>query len=102
MACLEIVAPGAYVTALAGRAQFLIRRLNRIDRILAPTNLMADLLKRNGVDGDRIEVCRYSIALHGQGEDRTPRSVGAPLRVGFIGTIYEHKGVHLLIEAMAR
>jgi glycosyltransferase involved in cell wall biosynthesis len=94
--------PGTHVRALAGRGPFLISRLNRVDRILAPTNLMADLLKRNGVDPDRIEICRYGINLPKQCERRVPRSSREALRVGFIGTIFEHKGVHVLIEAMAR
>lgn len=92
-----------YVGALAKRKPYLINRLNKVDRILAPTRLMSRLLEMNGVDVRRIEFCRYGIDLGAGAENaRASRATKQDLRVGFIGTIYEHKGVHVLLEAMSR
>jgi len=88
-----------YVGAVTSRAGFLKKRMNMVDRIVAPTKLMAEMLIKNGADPARIVVHRYGIdfATRPIERQRTRR-----LRVGFIGTLYEHKGAHILLEAVAK
>lgn len=92
-----------YVGALSKRKPFLISRINHVDRIVAPTRLMAGLLERNGVNAGRIEVCRYGIGFRRDtGQAKVARGASERLQIGFIGTIYDHKGVHVLLEATAK
>jgi GT2 family glycosyltransferase/glycosyltransferase involved in cell wall biosynthesis len=77
-----------------------------VDRHLAVSHRVKELFVRAGHDASRIHV------LHQQPEsvDWLWREVGAtrqpvdvldrPLRVGFIGSLYAHKGVHVLVEAL--
>jgi glycosyltransferase involved in cell wall biosynthesis len=87
------------VRALAGRPEFIRQRLNMVDRILAPTHLMESMLTRNGIHRSRIAYVPYGVELAHIRRD-TEKGRGEKLRVGFIGTIVEHKGPALLIEAV--
>lgn len=88
-----------FVRASAARPEFMRQRLNMIDRLLAPTHLMEHLLIKNGVHRSRISHQPYGISLKDMRRD-THKGTAEPLRVGFIGTLFEHKGAHLLIQAV--
>ncbi|MBD2177247.1 glycosyltransferase family 4 protein [Pseudanabaena sp. FACHB-1998] len=87
-----------YVLALVKRQQFLKIRMNNLDRVLVPTRLMQNILQNNGLNPNLISYMPYGLDI----EDIIPNSnkgLNKELRVGFIGTLFEHKGVHLLIES---
>lgn len=77
-----------------------------VDRHLAVSHRVRELFARAGHDPSRIHV------LHQQpetvewlwrevGERRAPvERLDRPLRVGFIGSLYPHKGVHVLVRAL--
>jgi glycosyltransferase involved in cell wall biosynthesis len=91
--------PLKLVAALSRRQGFLRDRLNRIDRVLVPTQFMHDTLQRNGLNPTHVQHCAYGIRL----PHMAPRgqcSTG-PLRLGVIG-VGEHKGAHILIEAVRK
>ncbi len=72
-----------------------------IDRIVAPTQFLADELVGGGIEREKIEVLPYGI----ENEDlvRLPpvvRRAGQPLRFAFFGGLSKHKGVQVLIEAV--
>jgi glycosyltransferase involved in cell wall biosynthesis len=94
----------ALVRAVLSRTEFLLQRVQGVDAILAPTKLMRDMLVRNGVRPDLIRVSPYSIDLSHFQTVRQSRngSQSNSLRVGYIGTINPHKGVHVLLEAFRR
>lgn len=80
-----------------------IARLNQLDGIVAPNRQMAEFLICHGVRADLIHLHPFGIEQEGMpkpGQPRTVRRHGA-LRVGFIGTLLEHKGCHILLEALA-
>jgi glycosyltransferase involved in cell wall biosynthesis len=86
------------VSALSRRPGFLRERMNMLDRVLVPTRLMGNALKNNGLSPDKIVFSPYGIDLsHLSSVSRKPDK---KLRVGFIGTLYEHKGPHVLVQAM--
>ena len=87
------------VKAISARPDFIRQRLNKIDRILVPTHLMHDLLRKNGVHVSRLAYVPYGIDFRNMTR-RTDKGGSAKLRVGFIGTLYEHKGAHLLVRAI--
>jgi len=71
-----------------------------IDLFVAPSQSIAQEFCRLGLPGDRIEVSDYGFRppsrFRASGETS---SEGEPLRIGFVGTLVWHKGVHVLIEA---
>lgn len=85
---------------LADRRQRLAAALAQVDAIISPSEFMAQMMA-SVVDRNRIEVIRF-----GFDQERTAQTAvampGDALRIGFIGQVNEHKGVHLLIEAFRR
>lgn len=71
---------------------------NSADAITVPTKLMKRLFAKNGIKDELIHHVPFGIdtsQLVGWC-DKPPSSV---LRIGFIGTLFEHKGVDILIRA---
>lgn len=68
------------------------------DLVVAPSSALAEEFRRFGVSADRMHVSDYGFnSTSTELDQRRPR-VG-PLRIGFVGTLVWHKGVHVLIEA---
>ncbi len=70
-----------------------------IDLFVAPSASMRDEFVGLGAPADRIQVSDYGFALIPAQPQRCP-TAGEPLRIGFVGSLVWHKGVHLLIEAV--
>ncbi|OPX81000.1 MAG: D-inositol 3-phosphate glycosyltransferase [Pelotomaculum sp. PtaB.Bin013] len=85
--------------AVVSRADFLKKTINHIDRILVPTHLLKQVLQRHGFELNKIRYVPYGINLNNIEEQRL-KTAGAKVRLGFIGTVAEHKGVHVLLEAV--
>lgn len=89
----------AEVEAIGARLTTNVNRLNKLKKILAPNYPMRDLLVRHGVLPNLITLASYGIDLAGLNEHAPRPPPRQPLRVGFIGTLAQHKGCHVLIEA---
>ena len=87
-----------HVDALNRRPSFVLSRLRRIHRILAPTKMMLDTLERRGVDSSRLIYCPYGIEL--PATITPPKTTSDSLRVGYIGTLAHVKGAHVLLQAV--
>jgi glycosyltransferase involved in cell wall biosynthesis len=87
------------VRATAGRPEYVRHRVNKIDRVLVPTHLMHKLLTKNGIHPSRLAYVPYGIDFRHMRRD-VNKGTGEKLRIGFVGTLYEHKGAHLLVQAM--
>lgn len=84
--------------AQRARADVLLRTLRKADVLIAPSQYLADVYIRHGIDPARVRVWRQGVAV-----DRCPlRTASTVLRVGYIGQIKPHKGVHLLLEAWSQ
>jgi glycosyltransferase involved in cell wall biosynthesis len=88
-----------FVQAVSARPDFMRQRLNKLDRILVPTRLMQNILTHNGVHPSLLRYVPYGIDLQHLQRD-TNKGRSHALRVGFIGTLYEHKAPHLLVDAV--
>jgi glycosyltransferase involved in cell wall biosynthesis len=89
------------IRAISQRRDFLVQRINYIDQVVIPTQIMLSLLARNGLEKQRITFMPFGLNFDFmQGSKRASRS--HILRLGFIGSIAEHKGVHVLVEAMKK
>lgn len=95
--------PGRSVSARAAtllmRPGHLARQLLRAQRILAPSRFLKEMFVHNGLPGERIDVVPYGVDTGVLVAARRDRD-GGPVRVGFMGSLAPHKGVHLLVEAV--
>lgn len=86
------------VRALSQRASFLRRRMNMLDKVIIPTQLMGEMLTHNGLNSSRVIYSQYGINFE---SSKAPLPMPAKkLRIGFIGGISMHKGAHILISAI--
>lgn len=88
------------VRALHQRADFLKQRMNMLDRVVVPTNLMEKILVSNGLLQEKVVFCRYGIDPTKFAPKKRLQNDDRILRIGFIGGISEHKGAHILINAI--
>jgi glycosyltransferase involved in cell wall biosynthesis len=73
------------------------RVFDDIDLFVAPSRSIASEFQRLGVAPTKIKTSDYGLVPM----RRSPRtSSGGPLRIGYVGTIVWHKGVHVLVEAV--
>lgn len=90
-------APAA-VQATLERPNVLRGLANKFARIMVPTKLMRDIFVENGINGELIQHVPFGIDTSKLVNHRTKKT--SPLvRIGYIGTFFEHKGVDLLIAA---
>lgn len=88
----------AAIQATMARPRVLRDAANRTQGIMVPTQLMKNIFMENGIHANLIKQVAFGIdvaPLAGYQE----KQPGPELRIGFIGTFFEHKGPDLLIEA---
>lgn len=88
--------------ALQERPAAILKAVAAVTRIFAPTEFLSTVLTRAGVPDEKIILMPYGIDL-GPCETRNPILHYAPtVRFGFIGSMAEHKGAHVLISAFRK
>lgn len=100
LAALRAVAPAhrGLVAALDQRARTLRAAALEIDALVAPTRFVGDRAVEWGAPADRVTVSAYG-AVAGPGR---PRVAGPRRRIGYLGAMAPHKGVHVLVDAFRR
>jgi len=96
---LANITAASQVRALADRPEFMKQRMNMLSRVMVPTLLMGEILKENGLRSEKIIFSPFGINLK-PFQRHARKEAKEPLRVGYIGTLSEHKGVHLLVKAL--
>lgn len=71
---------------------------NKVDAITVPTEIMKELFVENGFRQELIHKIPFGIDTSLLEPFQT-KVASDKIRIGFIGTIYEHKGLDILIEA---
>lgn len=113
-AIVRRLAPAAATAAAGhlGRAAFdpgdITRRLayarhvfDAIDLFVAPSRALGAEFVALGLDPQRLQVSDYGF-VHSLSKPRPERDEpNTPLRIGFVGTLVWHKGVHILLESLA-
>ncbi len=83
---------------LEERWELVSHLFKRIDRFVAPSRFLADRLREAGLPPEKLLVSDYGFA---DGLKAAPKASSLPLRVGYMGTLVPHKGLHVLVEAFA-
>lgn len=85
--------------AMSERKAFFIGRLDKLDRVLVPTRFMEKMLIRNGYGSGTFKFLPFGLNL--KPFERIGDKVRKDrIRLGFIGSLLEHKGAHVLLAAM--
>ena len=89
-----------YVAAAAERLTAWRHAVADVALFISPSNFLRDLYVESGM----IPASKIMVSDNGHDTGRfagmPPRVRGPRLRIGYIGTIGEHKGLHLLVEAL--
>jgi glycosyltransferase involved in cell wall biosynthesis len=85
------------VGAMVNRHTLNVTRVNKLQALFSPSQLMTDSLTNNGVNEKLIRQSAFGIDVSGY-EHAQPRT-GVAYTVGFIGTLSYYKGCHVLIKA---
>ena len=89
------------VGALGRRKEFIVKRLNALNKIIAPTQLMSNVLIENGVNDAKIIKSAYGIDTSYYDGFTRAEKTDTLVTIGFIGTLATHKGCHVLLKAIA-
>jgi glycosyltransferase involved in cell wall biosynthesis len=81
----------AYVTRFG-------RQYSKVDRFIAPSSFMRDVVSRGGLPHERIDVIPNAV----QTMEPHVRTPAHPARFVFMGRLVEEKGVSILLEAVRR
>jgi glycosyltransferase involved in cell wall biosynthesis len=90
-------APAAIQATLA-RPELLKNSANSLVKILVPTKLMQDIFVENGIHSQLIKHVPFGIDTS-KLDNHQVKKPSSVLRIGYIGTFFEHKGVDLLLKA---
>jgi glycosyltransferase involved in cell wall biosynthesis len=83
---------------LWARPGWMRKTLAQVDVLLAPTPNTAQLLSENGLTAITVRTCGFGLEKHSSTVQ--PRKADSILRLGYIGTFRQSKGVHVLLEAV--
>jgi len=87
---------------MRARAAFLRETLDRVGTIISPSRFLRDLFIQAGAAPDRFVFSRQGRDFPNLTPDLLRKTPAEHLRIGYMGQIAPHKGVHLLLEAVRR
>jgi glycosyltransferase involved in cell wall biosynthesis len=90
------------IRAMLGRNDFVRERINSVDAVLAPTQVMARMLTQNGIRPELVRHSPYGLELDSFAMARERRRPSSTVRFGYVGTLRQPKGVEILVEAFKR
>lgn len=90
------------IARIRARTMFLRETLDRVNAIISPSQFLRDLFIKAGVLPERIIFSRQGRDFPGLAPELLKKIPTAYLRIGYIGQIAPHKGVHTLFEAVRR
>lgn len=87
------------IRQVEARQTFLRETLNRADAIISPSQSLRAAFVGAGINADRIVFLRQGRDFPGLSPETLDKKPASHLRIGYLGQIAEHKGVHVLFEA---
>jgi glycosyltransferase involved in cell wall biosynthesis len=92
---------GPMVWAVTRRREHVTGRLQGIDRVLVSTRFMESKIHGLGLERGRVLHFPFGVDV-AKDVGVSEKGTHPDLQVGFIGTLYEHKGAHVLVDAIRR
>jgi len=83
--------------AFAKRTRYLKRVLNSVDIIHSPSQATKNIYVENGVPENKIKLLPYGYM---QFDSPQKKKIPGYIRLGFVGTISPHRGLHFLLDAL--
>lgn len=82
------------------RDQVLMQTLNDADAVICPSRFLLEKFHLRGVDSEKLIFNKHGIdPAQWQPAASAPANPSKAFRIGYLGQIESHKGVHLLVEA---
>jgi glycosyltransferase involved in cell wall biosynthesis len=88
----------------AFRALYFRRLLEEAERVITPSRYVGSYFEQFGVDAGRLHLLPYGIpydAVERLARNPPPSRTRHSLNLAFFGSVVQHKGVHVIIEALA-
>jgi glycosyltransferase involved in cell wall biosynthesis len=89
-----------HVARIQARMAFLQETLDHVDTIISPSQFLRDLFIQADVAPERIIFSRQGRDFPSLTPDLLKKTPAEHLRIGYLGQIAPHKGVHTLFEAV--
>lgn len=89
------------ISELEKRLSFLRESLNQTDKLISPSKFLQSMYIKAGVDSERIDFSRQGRDFHHLSGRELSKSSSDKLRLAYIGQIVEHKGIHVIVEALS-
>jgi glycosyltransferase involved in cell wall biosynthesis len=86
------------LTAIKERQSVLQEALNSVDVVICPSRFLRKVFIQNGVNPSRLVFARQGVDLSEKDLPRR-RDDRRKLRIGYLGSLAKHKGVHVLFRA---
>jgi len=90
------------IDAVRRRQAFQQETLRHVDALVAPSQFLRDTFVAAGCDPARLHLCRQGLDLPAAKPRAADRPWSPPLRIGYVGQVVWHKGVHVAIAALRR
>lgn len=87
---------------LRARSQFLAETLKGVDALISPSSFLRTMYRQAGMTTDDFVVIPHGPDLPRLEAARLNKAESPHLRIGYLGQIAWHKGVHVLVEAARR
>jgi glycosyltransferase involved in cell wall biosynthesis len=92
----------AQIHKVEARQSFLRQMLNQVNVVISPSHFLRSTFVEAGVDPQRIIFLRQGQDFPYLRPEIPVKTFSPPLRIGYVGQIVWHKGVHVLLEAVRR
>jgi glycosyltransferase involved in cell wall biosynthesis len=87
---------------IEARTKFLNRTLNKADRLIVRSKFLTSTYIQAGAPSEKMIFSRQGLDFPTRLSEEIEKPVNQPLRVGYLGQIAWHKGIHVLSEAVRR
>ena len=84
---------------IADRDEFLAASLKKANAIISRSQFLADMYIQAGAPAEKFVVSRQGLDFLSR-PVRKEKAAGSPLRIGYLGQIAPHKGIHVLLAAI--
>lgn len=87
---------------IEARTKFLNETLQKVDKLIVRSKFLSSTYINAGVPPEKMFFSRQGLDFPTLPPEPTNKSAGKPLRIGYLGQVVWHKGIHVLLEAVRR